>query len=149
MIFAKDLTLVFRFIFICIAISSCNNHHESETDQIVRIEFKNNYLFILQNGQKKHSDLKKLEKLENTNPDAFRSIAYTWQNAAIETCRTTESANPQAKSLSSYEILLAKESSTLHSDFQTDESIRYCVYKYYAANWEKINAMISFNEKLN
>ena len=146
---AKQFGNVARCYFICIVISSCNNGLESETEEIIRTEFKNNYRFVVENELTLHNNLDKLEKLEDTNPDAFRSIAFSWQNAAIETCRSANSPDIQSKRKSSYEMLIQKESSILPSHYKTDELVRLCVNKFYAANWEKINEMIIFNRKLN
>ena len=144
--FLRDEARILLLGMIC---SSCNNHHESETEQLIRTEFRKNYQAAAVQSETKPSYLDKLERIEKSNPDSYRSIAFTWQNAAIQVCQTDSSLAEVTQNKSSYELLLQEKQTEVYESYQIDNSIKLCVQNFYVTNLVTINKMIDFNDEVN
>lgn len=141
----KNLSSAMKFSLVCMVCSSCNNNHESETEQIIRTEFAKNYQAAAAKNNANQLYIVKLEKLAKNNPDSYRSIAYTWQNAAIKACQVNANSAEQEQPRSSYELLLQEKQAKGYQSFQTDKLTRPCVQNFYTTNLSKINTMIEFS----
>ena len=122
---------------------SCSNDHESETQSIFETEFEKNYRAIAQ--QKKQNLTVKLMQLKAINYDAYRGIAFTWQNAAVEACQHAEPNKYESRPLSSYQQLLNANRTQQTSSLQISDASRICIRMFYKTNWSGINAMIQLN----
>ena len=141
----KILSNAVKLSLICMVCSSCNSNHESETEQIIRTEFTKNYRAAAAKNDTNRQYIVKLEKLSKINPDSYRSIAFTWQNAAIQACQLNANSVKTKKQRSSYELLLQEKQNKEYRSYQTDELTSPCVQNFYTANLPKINAMIEFS----
>ena len=131
-------------VLFCSFSSSCDNHHESEIEQIIGTEFKGYYRLTANNKQFTQKAIQLLADLEKYNPDAFRSLAYTWQNEAINTCRGPVRTDSKVRK-SDYDLLLSDQPNTTPSWYLTEQSIRPCVVNFYSDNWSRINSMIKLH----
>ncbi len=126
-------------------ILSCGNDHESGTGHLFETEFEKNYRAVAQQKTAIQHHLTELTALKKSNFDAYRSIAFTWHLAALETCQPTTRGQQFTALKSGYQqILEANQPSTLEP-IPIDNETRECIQKFFTRNWEKINAMIRLN----
>lgn len=136
----------FKYLPICIvgiAFLSCSNDHESETGLNFETEFEKNYRAVAQ--QNKQNFIVELTQLKAINYDAYRGIAFTWQNAAVDACLLAPTHENKSRPLSSYQQLLNANRLQQTPSLQINDENRICIQMFYKKNWSRINAMIKLN----
>ena len=124
---------------------SCSNDHESGNDHLFETEFEKNYRAIAQQKSTNQQRLTELTALKNSNFDAYRSIAFTWHSAAMESCQQAVRGEQFAAPKSSYQQLLESGRQATRDTTSIDIETRECIQTFFTHNWEKINAMIEHN----
>ena len=142
----------FRILFepiliclLCVPGLSCSTDHESETGSIFETEFIKNYRAITKHKSIKTNYLDGLTTLKTKNADAYRTIAFTWQNAANDICIPASPSSKIATPQSGYQQLLNTKHPQQTMPPDISEEIRSCWHKFYLENWAGINAMIKLN----
>lgn len=142
----------FRILFIptlicllCVLVLSCSSDHESETRSIFETEFIKNYRAITKHKDIKTNYLSELTTLKTKNSDAYRTIAFTWQNAANDTCTPKTPSNKITAPQSGYQLLLDTKHPQQTMPLNISEETRSCWQEFYLENWPSINSMIELN----
>lgn len=153
---SKPITLHFTTYFsiwfapiliclLCIPILSCSTDHESETESIFETEFIKNYRAITKRKGIKTNYLSELTTLKTKNSDAYRTIAFTWQHAANDTCAPKTSSNKITTPQSGYQLLLNTKHPQQTMPLNISEETRSCWQEFYLQNFAGINSMIELN----
>lgn len=146
--FMTFFRILFDPIFICllcVPVLSCSTDHESETESIFETEFIKNYRAITKHKDIKTNYLGELTTLKTKNSDAYRTIAFTWQNAANDICTPVSPSSKIAAPQSRYQQLLNTKHPQQTMPPNISEETRRCWQEFYLENWAGINAMIKLN----
>jgi len=124
--------------------TSCSSKHSGATEQSILSNFSDFYLQAAEENQLEIQSLQKINRLQENNTDAYRTIAYTWNNQALKECATQTSKQDDEVELSDFDKFVQKEKSNFHVQ-EIDDAIKPCIKNFYIENWKQINKMISFN----
>ena len=128
-----------------LAVLSCTSDHESEYALEIGTEFEKSYRAVIaQNGSDLHY-LDKLRSLKKENYDAYRSITFTWQTAAFESCQSDPKRQVTSQTISGYQQLLDANQPSMREPISLDAATRKCIEIFFTNNLQKINSMIDLN----
>lgn len=130
---------------VSLLILSCSNDHESGNDRLFATEFEKNYRAVAQQKTTSQQHMTELTALKKSNFDAYRSIAFTWHSAAMESCQKRTAQAPVTTPKSSYQQLLESNKLSTLNTIPIDGKTRECIQIFFMRNWDNLNAMIKLN----
>jgi len=133
----------FIFILIGFTLFSCSNDQEQQTNKIITNEFELTYLYVATHLPIKNNLINNFQDYKKTNPDTFRSIAYTWHTLSINECNINQRSQPSQRS--SYEQISKSSIESNEITIPISESERQCLANTYFEHWKDINKMLTRN----
>ena len=122
--------------------AACSNNQEHR--DYIQEQFISTYTHVTENNSTLKNLSASFNKMTDTNPDTFFSIAYRWHNFAVKQCDLEQTSRTSSTNKSSYEKMLSEETNDMQLT-KIDSADRQCLAKIFLQHWQDINNMLTLH----